>query len=443
MSLVLPHQNSLIESATNYLINNPHVARDYVNRTYSAIRDVRDLYQTRVSRNGPGYRRANLRSRVPAGPVRRSGKYIIPSRSGGIYRRKRRVRKMRRVRGIRRRRRYRKGATYKKMLRNIWKELHCPQVLKLTQATEKRSEGCGLRTWLPFYLSSRDDFDNFFARAPTSNFFAAASATPGAASTQKPYGFAKRCHCKGGYFKFILQNRDNWDMDLKVYECMLRKDMPLYVNGALMSNYFGTGKSFSGDQPVSNQGPSPPTYAGGSDLLTTVYQQPTYTPYMSSVFCSDFKILKCHKFNLSPNQYGYLKVRLGRKVLGAEEWSRLSDTNVTGIGRWTKLLLFTWVGGPVDTGLQTDNKQSKGKPTLAIQYDMEWRYYFERTTDSLYTIASSNFGITTRGLDYGSNYDTVSTDTMYVPATCTVQTVAGTAAAAGHGPADNVTENPE
>lgn len=432
-------------SAANALAaytQNRHAINNWIGSTARAVyNQYTNRTGTRRNRDGTPRQTTSLRGTRAYG----TSSYVIPSRGGSVrYNVKGRYRRRLRMKygkGKRRRKYRRRGVTYKKMLRNIWKEIHVPQVLKKTEAHQVASKGCGLRTWLCLYYNTLPDITNMMLRSPGGNFFYAGSQTSGTATTQKPYGETKRLHVTKGYQQFIVQNRDNWDMELKVYECVLRRDDILGSYSAFADTWFGSTTTYGGDQPSTNQGPNQPGYAGGNDLLTKVYDNPTYTPFMSNGFCSEFKVIKTHSFNLGPNQYSRLKIRMKPLRMDVEHYRRLLAIGNTGIGGWTKILLFNWVGGPVDTGAVADGKQSKGKPTLALQWDTEYRWYFERCPGLLYTICSSNATANERGTTYGANYDTVSTDTMYVPATCTVQTVAGTAAAAGHHPDDTVVED--
>lgn len=427
---------ALAAALSNMYVNN----RSAVNRAVGE--GARSVYNY-VSRAGGAKRQRTPGVRRRAG-VRAHGSpnYVVPQRSGrNLYRRKFRRRRLVKRKGIKKRfSRRRKGGSYRNMLRKIWREIHCPQILKLTQAFMKQSVGIGCRTWTSFYCGSLTDIGNMIARRPSGNFFTYSAQTPGTATTQQPFGDTKGLHVTKGYFKFTVQNRDNWDMHLKVYECLLRKDQDL-ITANTEDAYFSSGTGFSAEHAYTNLGPLAPGYAGGNDLLTKIYHHPTFTPYMSSGFCEDWKILKTHVFELGPNQYASFVVNLGRYGMSMERYARMLQQTETGLGKWSKLLMFTWVGGPVDTGLASDAKQSKSNNTLAVQYESEFRWYFERRTDHLFTIASSNATATEKGISSGSNYDTVSTDIMYVPATCTVQTVPGTAAAAGHRPDDMVTDD--
>lgn len=393
-----------------------------------------NLKRSRFGSSAPT-RARNLRRRVNPGRTRfrtpSSGSY------GGKTGYKRRFK--RRVRGkrFRVRRRF-SGVSHKGMLSKLWKEMHCPQVLKVTTARTVVSAGIGLRSWHAVLMNTGDDLSNALYRAPSASFFHFTS--PGVATTQAPYGSCKSLHFNGGFYKIQVQNRDNWNMHLKIYDCMYRRDCSsVVITGVEFFNQGTTGADLTSVDRDYGQ----PQYAGTPDLLTDVYQNPSYTPYMSSPFCSKFKILKCTSMVLGPNDYKFVTYRIPRRKIDLDYMNNRyvdsSNSNHYAVGGWTRMLLFSWVGGPVDTGHQADHKQSKSKNTLSLQIEEEHRFFFERRTDLLYNIASSNAGshhVGSNNVNYYKTDDTV----MYVPATETVQTVAATPAPSGHDPADLVVE---
>lgn len=378
------------------------------------------------SRQFRGSSRAGSRSRVgPYVTVRRGG-------IGGMYKGMRRYRKRRFIKKRRGKHNVGRGG----LLKRLWKEMHCPQRLKVHNAFFKASDGHGLRTWKPFVINGLGLLNDAVQRAPVSGFFwESGSTTYGSATTQAPFGKCRALHMQGGYYKFMCQNRHNWDMHLKVYECIARHEFVLDVTN-MQGNYFRNSASYGADNAGNNLGPVDVTLPTGN--LLYLDQNVNFTPYQSSAFCSDFKILKCRNYKITANDYVNFKVRLPSKVFQRTEYERLSAQNINVIKGFTKLLLFTFVGGPVDTGkLTTDNKISTSAPTLTVQYDMELKFYFERSSMPLYTTASSNATATERDTSYGSSFSTA-TVTYEVPATETVQTVAGSAA--GNEGADNVNE---
>lgn len=309
----------------------------------------------------------------------------------------------------------------------MWNQLCTPQVLKTTAAYTKGSDGNGVRTWSMQMVASKGDLSSMHSRRPDTLF------ESGGTAFGKPHKLVVTNCMK----KYIIQNRSNWDMHLKIYECIARNDIS---SSAIPANDSGILGLFRGDDTTGyNKGPSAPTFAGGTDKLSYVDQNPSYTPYMSSSFCSNFKILKTHSFQIGPNDYiTKTFTQRRRKFDTGRLFPSTGNTTAEFIGKWTKVMLFTWVGGPIDTGLITDNKQSKSKNDLFIQYDVDFRFHFEPASTLQYTVGSSNqtpFGVNTTNY-----YKTDSAGTTWaVPATETVQTVAGTAA--GGQPDDNVQED--
>lgn len=333
-------------------------------------------------------------------------------------------------RGFKGRRRRFKRARKGKFMRNLWRMMHCPQNLRSTCAAFKLSGGTGTRTWACDIVGQDRDLMNMYSRRPTGGFFWAGTSTPGSATTQAPYGGPRKLHITSFKKKYILQNKCNWMMHLKVYECLLRRDHDLApLTGPTSQNAFLTELFTDGDDSGGNKGPFTPGYAGGGDFLSQVYQNPTYTPYCSSMFCAMFKILKCTSIKLSPNDYQTYTLSLRRKAfdflrLRATDVADATDKYLNGIGRWTKMLVFTWVGGPVDTGSLSDVNQSKAANALAWQTDTDIKFYWENTSLPLRTICSSNARSTELGRgDTVGQYKTIGTVPYGVPYTEVVETV--------------------
>lgn len=370
------------------------------------------------------------------GRGRSSNNQFINVRRGGIG-------PMRRLRGFSKKRRigYRKkkgkhNVGKRGMMKRLWKEMHAPMKMKVHQAFATISAGHGLRTWQPFLINGIGLINSCVNRAPTSGFFWEGQATYGTAGTQTPFSKCRALHMCGGYYNFQCQNRHNWDMHLKVYECVARHDINLDVAN-IQANYFRAGTSFGSYSYSTNLAPHTPGLA--DNLATGVDRQLSFTPYLSSGFCSDFKIVKTRNYKITANDYVSFKVKLPNKVLDRSYIDRLGTDSLNCLKGFSKVLLFTFVGGPVDTGLlTTDHKQSTSAPSLAVQYDLSCRFYFERSSYPLYTIASSNATSFERDSSYGSNFTTATT-TYEIPATETVQTVGGSSAT--NAPGDNVLED--
>lgn len=239
---------------------------------------------------------------------------------------------------------------------------------------------------------------------------------------------------------YTLQNRSNWDMNLKIYECVIRYDTNDFT--AATNAAFGTyvkALFAASDTAAVNKGPGNPAFAGAGDVLTASYQNPSFTPYMASRFCQQFRIVRTSAIRIGPNDYVKRSFSVRSKKFDAQRFD--AGDYATGIGGYTKFILFSWVGGPVDTGLITDVSQSKSNPDLFVEYDMDYRFYFEPQAAPLYAIGSSNASTDMKGAATTNDYKTTTATVFVIPATETVQTVAGVPAAALHDPDDNVLED--
>lgn len=335
----------------------------------------------------------------------------------------------------RRKKRVMKKRRKGRMMRTLWRMMHCPQEIKWTNANYCLG-AYGIRTWFSQTCGSAYDLKNCSYRRPNSLFFS--NTTQGSASTQTTYGVPKALHITSLVRKFTVQNRSNWIMHLKVYECMLRRDHDYSKTvGTTAFNNFINGLLTAGQLNSYNQGPGQEALGGANNNLTVVAQNPTFTPYNSSPFCSMFKVIKTTSMTLSPNDYQVYICRCRRKSFDQVRIDGyinsdintntiVDDRYMEGIGGWSKVLLFSWVGGPVDTGNLADNKQSKSACALAVQVDSYIKYYYELDPTPLLNIASSN----ATGTEFsfsdatGGNYKTLNNITYGIPYTEVVETIA-------------------
>jgi hypothetical protein len=303
----------------------------------------------------------------------------------------------------------------------LWNQLCTPQILKTTSAFSKEGDGNGVRTNHVQTICSNTDVLAMITRRPTAFVNTAGSL----------FGEPKKLVVTNCIKTYLVQNRSNWDMHLKMYECLVRHDSDIAATDGGINNLFR-----SADSQTINKGYLQPAYVGATDALAFVDQNPCYTPYMSADFTGSFKILKCHSYKIGPNDYVKHTFRQKPKRFDTR-YRQYYGKEL--IGGWTKIILFSWVGGPVDTALQTDQKQSKATCDLFLQWDVDFRFHYEPASTLQYNVGSSNQ--TPFGYDTRNYYDTTKATVFYTPATATVQTVAGTAAAAGHQPDDNVTQD--
>lgn len=322
-----------------------------------------------------------------------------------------------------------------KMMKSLWRMMHCPQELKWTNANYQVG-AYGIRSYLSMTCGSAYDLKNCSKRRPNSLFYS--NTTQGSGVTQTTYGVPKALHISSFVRKITLQNRSNWIMHLKVYECLLRRDHDYSKTvGTTAFNNFINGLLTAGEDNKYNQGPFQETMGLPNDNLNHVAQNPTFTPYNSSPFCAMFKIIKTTSMTLSPNDYQVYIVRCRRKAFDQVRLDGyinsdintnviVDDRYMEGIGGWSKVVLCTWVGGPVDTGNLTENKQSKSACTLAVQVDSYIKFYYELDFTPLLNVASSN--ATSNEFSFsdatGGNYKTLNNVTYGIPYTEVVETIA-------------------
>nr|QXP07715.1 MAG: putative capsid protein [Arizlama virus] len=374
-------------------------------RTASASRPMISSSRGRVAPSRQPFSR-----RVTGAPMRRTRR--------GRYRPMKRGYQVKRGR-MRRGGRRGRSSTLSKIVRMFT----TPQVCKVTFARNAASAGVGLRTWYADWINTRANVDDMYLRRPL-GMLNQATGTGSAAETVA-YGSSQYIHVSSFVQKWTLQNRSNWDMELKVYECIVRDDQD--VGGAattFVTALFGTSYA---DRTLENQDYHQPAYAGAGDGLTAVYQNPSYTPYMSTSFCECFKVIKTTPIKLGVNDYVSYVVRCGKKRFATIKLDHTGGTSgyTDLIGRWTKMLVFTWVGGPIDDSTTgTEGKQSKSIADLFMQCDMTYKFWCEPGCPPLYNIASSNATANQLGYDTQNNYSTLTAMTQVIPVTAVVETSA-------------------
>lgn len=337
--------------------------------------------------------------------------------------------KKRRLRGSRKRgsgrKRMKKGSlTNSRMLGILRRKLTTPMTYKTTVA-QTRSGLQGQRQWMDVEIAGEQFIKILANRRPSNFLFNTAIGTASTAVVQDIGQSQYQLVIDKLIWDMRIQNRGNASMELKIYECVIRHDVA--------ATDFSTG--VSGAQTFFNTSSDPPTFVGTgqSNLgpqqvafptgMTHQHQHPTYTPYMSNLFCSFFKILKCHKLALGPNEivckkfYAKAKTFKGSHIdAGASyEWQR----------GWSKVLLYTWVGMPVDDG--TVNNQTKAKTDLFLQADVTCKYHFLPGREPV-----SNFTYTNELNGMGDQYSfNPAGFTVVIPASDTIQTVPGYTSVAG------------
>lgn len=387
-------------------------------RFRAGVNTVSNQAQGYVRRAGryAANRAANAYSSYVRGSQRRRSDFVA---KGGRQSRYVRGRKRRLGRKRSSRKRGKKGAISNgRIMSMIRRKLTTPLTYKTTIA-QTRSGLQGQRQWLGCELGGEQIVKNLALKRPA-NFLSNTAAGTSSTATLQDLGQAQYQMCIDKFlWDMRIQNRGNASMELKIYECVVRHD--------ISATDFSTG--VTGAQTFFNTSSDPPTFVGGgqSNLgpvqaafptgMTHNHQHPTYTPYMSNQFCSFFKILKCHSFCLGPNEivpkkfYAKAKTFKGSHIeaTASYEWQK----------GWSKYLLFSWVGMPVDDG--TVNNQTKAKTDLFLQADITIKYHFLPGYEPL-----SNFAYTNLVNGFGDQYSFDPAGmVVVVPASDTIQTVVG------------------
>lgn len=362
--------------------------------------------------------RNNARSFRPAPP----GGLSLPARYGGRTNRMLRRKRFKR----RHQKRYGSRAGRKTFLSKLYHVLCTPMTYKTT--TSQAVAGTqGLRAWAQVELGGLGQITTLGNKKP-SNFLFNSS---GSGTTLNDYGGTNyKLAIDKWVHNFRIQNRSNAHMELKIYECMVRKD----VSSGVLSTTTGYQTIFSESVPDPSGGYFPgiaeSNWAPGqSNVPTGVsahWQHPAFTPFMSNKWVSFFKILKVHSRVLQANEILPMKFSLRKKAIKgtyinanqALEWQK----------GWTKVLLFSWVGQPIDDN--TLLASTKAKCDLFLQDDLTIKYHFIPGTEPLVNVSySAPAGMATSTYKFDP-----ATANMKVPAEAVIQTVTGTDEVDPHAP---------
>lgn len=381
-----------VRGTGNHVLN---VARRYSN----------DYQRSRASRSAPyASGPSGYRSRVPRSNVR--PRYGASARGYRKSKRGRRVKK-------------RRGNSFAKVM---WNKLCTPLTYKSTIA-QAYSGIANQRQFKVLELNGQEIVTHLGNNKPSNFLFDTA-----VSSTATLQDFSGQSNWRLQIDKFIwdmrIQNRSNASMELKIYECIIRHD----VASNLLTQGVDTAKGFFQDamdtpiavgQSGSNVAPGYPSNPTG---VSHTWQHPTFTPYMSNEFVEFFKIQKTHSLKLSPNEIIPRKWFVAKKLIKgqhitsgyAEEWMR----------GWSRILLFSWVGMPIDDG--TVSVQGKAKCDLFLQADVTIKYHFLPGSQPLSGVSYTN-DINSIGNQY--SYNPAIPAAPLVPASDTFQVQAGDAAA--------------
>lgn len=305
----------------------------------------------------------------------------------------------------------------------IWHSLCTPQTIKETIAFS-RGGIRGQRQWAAVELAGLSALSVMAAKRP-SNFLFNTAKSSSATATLQEYG---QKSYKMSVDKFLwdmrIQNRSNACMELKIYDCVVRNDVSATGYDTTITSWAGFFQSDmnipgSGFLGVNDLGPGQAALPTG---LGNNWAHPTFTPYMSGEFVGFFKILKTHSYYMQPNEIVPLNKGLRKKVFDGQKIENVVASNEWQKG-WSRMLLFSWVGMPVDDG--TLNNQTKAVCDLFVQADITMKFHFVPGRGDLTNISYTN---DVNGISNTYVINPAAAVTEVVPATETIQTVSGQAA---------------
>jgi hypothetical protein len=330
----------------------------------------------------------------------------------------------------RRRRGGRRGRFGKKRMRKasgftgmLWRKLCTPMTYKSTVAFAQAGSQA-LRTFISMMIGGESIMKVIGAKHPSNFLFNTALGSASTATLQDPGGYNYKLVIDKYLWNCRVQNRSNASMELKVYECLVRHDIPTSGTTTALNAlniYFQDAvavPTFVG-QVESNLAPG---QAANPTGVTDNFRHPGFTPYMSNEFTQTFRILKTRSIEIPPNHIVPMKFNLRKKTVNGQ-WLQ-SGVSFEWQKGWSKVILFSWVGMPIDDG--TTANQSKAKTDLFVQADIYIKYHFLPGGEPLVNLSWQNdVNAATSGYSFNP-----AGFTAVIPASDTIQTVAGSAAAA-------------
>lgn len=409
----------------NYVYNNRHGLAAYSGtRLRQAAQRVQRIFR---NRNFPT-RRTDVRGALGGNDIRSSYRPYVQLTST-----KRRSNKKAKGTGLAR---YRKHQ--RQLMHTMYKNLCTPQVIKWTYANTF-SGVQGQRQYISVFLGGESLLQYFGTKRPSNFLFDSSPAVGSGAGTYQDIGQKNwKIHVDRVIYDMRIQNRSNASMELKIYECVARRDFSLAVDSTSLRSVIQSGLSTPGAVGSSgNVGPNQDALTTG---VTQLWQLPSSSPYDSNEFTSAFKILRQTSLKVGPNEIVPLKQKLTPREFKAS-WIYSPESKEYQKG-WSKIVLFSWVGQPVDDG--TTAKNTKAVTDLSIQFDANAKFHFLPGQEKLVNIVLNTPGSTSGGTaQYGpqfygyANTEVAGMDNQYyanpggftpvVPATETIQTVSGTA----------------
>lgn len=319
------------------------------------------------------------------------------------------------------RRKYRRK--YRAVMRCLMAHHTTPQTVKTTVAFARPGIQ-GQRQWMSVELAGEQYLNNLADKYKPSSFLYNTSS----GSTATLQDFTKNSwhmHIDKHMWDTRIQNRSNASMELKIYECIVRHNIDAAAIDKTMTSFASIFENDT-DPPATigtnSIGPSQaPLNAvsggkGSSEGVTHMWQHPAFTPFNSPQFCEYFKILNTYTIKLGPNEITCKKFYCKAKTFKGR-WLTSGASNEWQQG-WSKLLLFSWVGMPVDDG--TTVNQTKAVADVFIQADVTTRLHFTPGLTKL-----SNFEFANATNQIVNNYWFKPTGmTAALPVDQTVQTTA-------------------
>jgi len=240
----------------------------------------------------------------------------------------------------------------------LYKKICTPQIWKNTWAFA-RGGVLNQRQFLSVLLGSTTVLAEWANKRPTS--FAQLTAAPSVTL----YGSDRYTMRVQQYFKkFVLHNRSNSSMHLKIYTCLPRNDLNFDQGVTGWAGIFQT------DTSVGTAGVGPGQNADPTGL-TEIWQYPQFTPYQSSLFCEYFKIVNEESVVLNPQEYIHRKYSCRPRDFKGAYIGGIGTDLIRGFGKY---ILFSWVGQPIDDG--TISNQGRAQCDLFVTTEEYGKYCF-------------------------------------------------------------------
>jgi len=300
----------------------------------------------------------------------------------------------------------------------LWRSLCAPQTYKETIAWSR--EGIqGQRQWASLALGGYTMVNQVIATRRPSNFlFNTAGGVTSTATLQDIGQNDWRAKITNLLFDARIQNRSNASMELKIYHCVVRHDVSSLNMGLSLTAAWQAMFERNTDNQATNIGSGLNNLGPNQEAAPTGYthnwQHPSFTPYLSNEFVQYFKVLKTESLRLGPNEIVSRVFKMRPKVL---KGAQIVSPNSTEWQRgWSKMILFSWVGMPVDD--DTVNNQSKAACDLFVQYDSTLKWFYMPGASPLVNFGYGNSDINNLTSAYRLN---PATFTPQIPATGIVQ----------------------